>query len=204
MTRRKNSGDIGEIVDSIYFHNIDPDGRLLYLGSNDGEGIDEKQSESLLKGIHLLSRLSPGTPLKLIINSPGGAVVEGLAIYDALRNCDCPVFINVYGKCYSMAGYILQAATEGGRRMSINSHLMLHEGTREMEKTHPRIVKAWEAFEDKLDTLLFDLYLKRIREVHSNFPAKRLEKMLAFDTILSAEETVNLGLADGIIGLGGT
>lgn len=192
-------------IDQWYDYDIDIDNRTIWLGSvsadENGElGVDAKLAERVIKGLHVLEKNAPNgdKPIFILLNNPGGDETEGLAIYDAIKNCKNHVTVQVYGKCYSMAGYIIQAADH--RIMTKHSFFMLHEGTRQLPADHPRIVKAWNNYLDKLDVIFFDLYLNKIRKKHPNFSRKKLEDMLKFDTILTAQEAVDLGLADEVLG----
>lgn len=191
-------------IDKWFDYDIDMDNRTLWIGSvstDNGEetGVDAALSERVIKGLYILEKLAPAgdKPISLIINNPGGDEIEGLAIYDAIKACKNHVTATVYGKCYSMAGYILQAADE--RIMTPNSSFMLHEGTRGIGPDHPRIVKNWNKWYDYLDQCLLDVYLTKIRQKHPEFSKKKLEEMLKFDTILTAQDAVQLGLADTVM-----
>jgi ATP-dependent Clp protease protease subunit len=191
-------------IDKWYDYDIDMDNRTLWIGSilkdiDSESGVDAALSERVIKGLHVLEKSASAgdKPIKIIINNPGGCETEGLAIYDAIKACKNHVTITVYGKCWSMAGYILQAADE--RIMTPTSSFMLHEGTRGLPTDHPRIVKNWNKWHDYVDEFLFELYFNKIKEKHPHFSKKKLEDMLKFDTILTAKEAVELGLADSVL-----
>lgn len=157
--------------------------------------ITRESAESVIKGLHLLGNLN-SDPITIIINSDGGEVNQGLAIMDMVRRQSSHITIDVYGEACSMASIILQAADT--RRMAPTARLMMHVGTVAYDN-HASIVKRWAKYEAKEDKICTDKLLERIREKHPDFTRGRLSKMLEFDTILSAEETVELGLADSII-----
>jgi len=191
-------------VDKWYDYNIDLDNRTIWLGSMSedagGEsGVEHFLAENVIKGLHLLEKNAPNgdKPIFIILNNPGGDEVEGLAIYDAIKACKNHVTVTVFGKVWSMAGYILQAADE--RVMARHSSFMLHEGTRGLPYDHPRIVKRWNEYYDQVDKYCFDIQYNRIKEKHPDFSKKKLEEMLKFDTILTPQETIELGLADRVL-----
>lgn len=200
MVRRKKTEP--DYVENFFSYSVETQSRTIYIGSvtveddNEEAGVDFALSEYVLKGIHLLESDGYDLPINVILNCPGGNVYEGLAMYDRLKECKSEIIIKGYGKIWSMAGYLLQAGDK--RLMSPNSCFMLHEGSTSLSG-HPRIVDNWREYEKKLDKVLFNVYLEKLRAVNPKFPAKKLEEMLKFDTILSAEECVELGLADGII-----
>lgn len=192
-------------VDKWYDYNIDLDNRTIWLGSmgeEDGtgeSGVECFLAENIIKGLHLLEKNAPNgdKPIFIILNNPGGDEVEGLAIYDAIKACKNHVTVTVFGKVWSMAGYILQAADE--RVMAPHSSFMLHEGQRGLPYDHPRIVKRWNEYYDQVDQYCFDIQYNRIKEKNPDFAKKKLEEMLKFDTILTPQETIDLGLADKIL-----
>jgi ATP-dependent protease ClpP protease subunit len=194
-----------DYLDHWYDYSIDLDNRTLWLGSTAEEaagsesGVEYSLVENVIKSLHLLEKNAPNgdKPVFILLNNPGGDEIEGMAIYDAIKACKNHVTITVYGKVMSMAGYILQAADY--RIMAPNSVFMMHEGTRGLPSDHPRIVKNWNKYYDKVDEILFNLYLNKIKEKHPEFSKKKLDDMLKFDTILTALETVDLGLADKVL-----
>lgn len=191
-------------IDKWYDYDIDIDNRTIWIGSvniedDEESGVDASLSERIIKGLHVLEKNAPSgdKPIFMLMNNPGGTEIEGLAIYDAIRSCKNHVTITVFGKCESMAGYILQAADH--RVMSPHSRFMMHEGTRELPSDHPRIVKAWNKHYDKVDEICLKIYLDRIREKHPQFPKRKLVEMLKFDTIAWADDAVEYGLADEVL-----
>jgi len=110
--------------------------RTIYIGSTsieEGEesGVDYLMAEKAIKALHILDSSAAEQPITIILNNPGGDVVHGLAIYDAIRHCRNHVTIKVYGHAMSMGAIILQAADE--RLMSENSVMMLHYGTNSVD-----------------------------------------------------------------------
>jgi ATP-dependent Clp protease protease subunit len=157
--------------------------------------ITQDSAEDIIKGLHILGNLN-SDPITIILNSEGGDVNQGLAIMDMIRRQSAHITIDVYGEACSMASIILQAADT--RRMAPTSRLMVHVGS-ESYDDHASIVKRWAKYNAKEDKICSDKLLERIREKHPDFSRGRLNKMLEFDTILTAEETVELGLADEVI-----
>lgn len=198
MTRKQSYDDAALFME----HNIHIPTRTIYLGSasmdenNDEDGVNFILAEQIIKGLHILDGSATDKEIVILLNNPGGSVTEGMAIFDAIKGCKNPVTIKVFGKCWSMGGYILQSADR--RVMTQHSSFMLHEGYTGYPSNHPRIVKKWFDYDQKQDKMLFDLYLRKIREVQPKFQAKTLEDMLLFDTILSPEETKALGLCDDV------
>ena len=190
---------------SSWFENdVDFERRLVYMGSfTDDEslaaGIDHRLSERVIKALIALDLQAPegDKPITILLNNCGGDVYHGLAIFDAIMSCRNNVTILVYGAAFSMAAIVLQAADH--RVMAPNSRLMIHYGT-DGAYDHPKIVRKWIEEGKKIDKITEDILLERIQQNHPDFTRHQLRRMLEFDSILSAKESVELGLADEILG----
>lgn len=200
---KKNQNDNVELFHgySIYIPT-----RTIYIGSESssdaliehGEesGVDHSMSDRFLKNLHILESLSE-EPITVILNNPGGDWYHGMAIYDAIKNSKCEITVTVYGHAMSMASVILQAADK--RIMAPNAKLMIHYGSMGSSSTHSKIFDKWSEENKKINLTMEDIYLERMREKHPEFPISKLRKMLNFDSILNAEETVRYGLADEVL-----
>lgn len=195
---KKQSKDLSPLFD----YNIDPANNLLYLGSyihpESGEyGIDHAVAEFAIKGLEVLDRQEHKNPITIIMNNPGGSWYHGMAIYDAIKACNSETAIVVYGMAMSMAGLILQAADQ--RIMTPNSTFMMHYGTNAVEDHAKNFVK-WADHEKRLQSVMEEIFLNRIKEKKPEFTKTRVKKLLDFDTILNAQEAVEMGLADAVQG----
>lgn len=194
-------------LDKWFEHNVDLDNRTIWIGSikiddNENEsGVDAKLSESVIKGIHLMEKSAPegDKPFMIYLNTPGGSEFDGLAIHDAIKACRNHVTIIVWSKAWSMGSYILQAGDK--RILAKNSTVMIHEGTLDLPPNeHPRIVKQWfKYYFDVQEPALNAILMDRIREKHPEFKDRKLEEMCKFDTILTPQQAIDLGLADEIL-----
>lgn len=155
--------------------------------------IDIDMFNNTFKNLHILDA-SEGT-ITIYINSGGGDLEQAMAIYDAITNCKNYIRMVVYGSASSAASIILQAADE--RLVTPNSYVMIHAGE-EGTEGHPEIKKRWDAKFQRDNVWMEELYLEKIRNKKPKFPKAKLTEMLKFDTILTAKEAVELGLADGI------
>lgn len=192
-------------IDKFYEYDVDLTTRTVYIGSqmlDNGEesGINALVAERTIKALHLLEAQAPNgdKPITVILNSPGGDVYHGMAIYGAIKACKNHVTIIVYGMAMSMAALILQAADE--RVIDPMARVMIHYGAMELSSSHTKIFGKWAEEVKKLDKIYFNLLLEKIKLKNPNFKDKQLEDMLNFDTIFNAEETTNIGLADKILG----
>lgn len=192
-------------VDKFFEYNLFIPSRTIFMGSlseswEGGEtGVNYAMAEYVIKGLHILERLAPKPPanndITILLNNPGGDWYHGMAIYDAIQACEANVTIRTLGHAMSMGSIILQAADD--RVMSPNSRLMIHYGTSGFHN-HTKIVQQWAKEDKKLIGIMEEIYMDKIKLKHPTFPGKKLRDMLNFDTILNAEEAVNLGLADRI------
>lgn len=172
----------------FFEHNIEVATKTLYMGFGDSEDvdIDQKVASDLLKGLHILDNLRPEEPIKIITNNAGGEVIHGLAIYDAISNCNSEVHVYIYGHCYSMASWVIQAADR--RIMSKNSIMMIHYGE-----------GARDNLDKQINEVFINIMLPRIQEKKPKFSRAQLDKMLLKDTYLWPHEALELGLIDEVL-----
>lgn len=195
MSKKIDKSDIDHFQDN----NIYVPTRTIYMGPTEADGeTDCIMAEKVIKNLHILDhRYEPEKPISIIMSNPGGHVEDGMAIYDAIKACQSQVNIIVYGKAWSMASVILQAADV--RIMAPNSKLMIHYGTIGVEG-HPKMVKSWIKDGDDFDQWMQEMFLEKIRSKHPKFKDSKLEEMMNFDKIFTADEAVEIGLADYVLG----
>lgn len=173
------------------------------MGSEDisvehGEsGTDGAMAERTIKNLTILEGMS-SEPITIIMNNIGGDEYHGFAIYDSIKACKSPVSIVVLGHAMSMGSLILQAADE--RIMAETSRQMIHYGTWPIPDEHSKTTQQWAKEGKKIDKWIEQVYLDKIHEKHKDFSLNKLQKMLNFDTFLTAQESVDLGLADKVLG----
>jgi len=190
-------------MDRFHDYNLYLPNRTIYLGSElfDGEGgesgVDGLMAQRFVKNIKILS-LTSQEPINIILNNPGGDWYHGMAIYDSILSSKCHVRIEVVGMAMSMGAVILQAGNE--RVISPNSKFMMHYGTMGLNSTHSKVFDKWSEENKKVNSEMEKIFMEKILKKHPNFKLKKLKEMLNYDTILTAKETVDLGLADKIIG----
>lgn len=199
MGKRINRDDVDKFHDySLYIPK-----RTIYMGSEEvsiehGEsGTDGSMAERTIKNLTILEGMS-ADPITIIMNNGGGDEYHGFAIYDVIRACKSPVSIVVLGHAMSMGSLILQAADE--RIMAPTSRQMIHYGTWPIPDEHSKTTQQWAKEGLKIDEWIEQVYLDKIKEKHPDFQLKKLQKMLNFDTFLTAQESVELGLADKVLG----
>lgn len=191
MANRLNRDDVDKLFDyGIYI----PTKTIITVGST-----DEEVASNLLKGLHLLDSLND-LPITIHLNNTGGDEYHGMAIFDAIRACKSKIIIVAHGNVMSMGSIIFQAADE--RVMAPNAKQMIHYGTPILAdpEMHAKSQYNWTKECKKFSKWMEDLYLEKIQEKNPKFTKRKLIEMLNFDTILSSEESVKLGLADKVLG----
>lgn len=198
MSKRVNRDDIDKFHDySLYIPS-----RTIYMGSEhvsdddfSESGVEATMAERQIKNLHILDVISED-PITIIMNNIGGDVNHGLAIYDAIKACRSHVTIKVFGHAMSMGSIILQAADE--RIMSANSSQMIHYGSLGVDKHAKTAYKIVDEFK-RIDKWMEKMYLEKIKEKIPHFTTPRLQRMLDHDTFLTAQQSVDLGLADKVL-----
>lgn len=201
MSKKINRDD----VDKFYDYELHIPSRTLYMGSVESDiekgesGTDPAMAERLIKGLHILDNAAPAgdQPIQIIMNNPGGDEYDGLAIYDAIKACKNHVTITVFGKAMSMGGIILQAADK--RIMSPNARFMMHYGTFSME-ANAQDVYAWVEENKRIDQLMIDIFIEKMKKKNKDITEKKIRSMIKADFIADARKTVELGLADAVLG----
>lgn len=97
--------------------------RIVYLGTQ----VDNESANALVKQLTYLDAVDSKTPITLYINSPGGSVVDGMAIYDTIRRVKAPVHAVVAGMAASMGAVILSGCEKGQRGILAHGEVLLHQ-----------------------------------------------------------------------------
>uniref|UniRef100_A0A7S3PG39 ATP-dependent Clp protease proteolytic subunit n=1 Tax=Aplanochytrium stocchinoi TaxID=215587 RepID=A0A7S3PG39_9STRA len=136
---------------------------------------------------------NPGKPINLYINSPGGSVTAGMAIYDTMQYVGCPIHTLCMGQASSMGSLLLTAGQHGQRRSLPNARMMLHQPSGGVQGMASDIqIQAEEIL--KLKKNLTNIYVK-----HTGQDIKKVKDVLDRDFFFSAEEAVEFGLIDEVI-----
>jgi ATP-dependent Clp protease, protease subunit len=163
--------------------------RIIFIGGP----IDDDVANAIIAQMLFLESQDKTKDIKLYVNSPGGSVTAGLAIYDAMQLMKCDVSTICVGMAASMASVLLAAGTKGKRFVLPNAEVMIHqvmggaEGqASDIEISARRILKLKEK-------------MNRILAQHSGQKFEKVTKDSDRDYFMSAEEAVEYGLADKII-----
>ena len=167
--------------------------------------VEDNMANVIVAQLLFLESENPEKSINLYINSPGGAVTAGLAIYDTMQYIKCPVRTIVMGQAASMGSFLAQAGAPGERIVLPESRTMIHRvssGTRgtsgSVHVQELEMEDAIRSFEEskRVNKRLTELYVKH------NSKGKTYDELfetMKFDTFLSAEEAVNNGFADKIV-----
>jgi len=163
--------------------------RIVFVGGQIGDDLANVVTAQLL----FLESEDPEREINMYINSPGGSVTAGLAIYDTMQFVKPPVSTLCVGQASSMGAVLLAAGAKGKRYSLPHSRIMIHQLSGGFEGQAADIsIKAREALR------LRDL-LNEILASHSGQAVKKLEKDTDRDNFLSAKEAVEYGLIDEVI-----
>jgi ATP-dependent Clp protease, protease subunit len=110
--------------------------RIIFLGAQ----ITDEMANSVVAQLLFLQSEDSKADVHLYINSPGGSIAAGLAIYDTMQFINCDVATYCVGQCASMAAVLLSAGTKGKRRALPNSRIMIHQPMAGMEGTAEDII----------------------------------------------------------------
>jgi ATP-dependent Clp protease protease subunit len=163
--------------------------RIVFLAGP----ITDPVANSIIAQMLFLASKDPGKDIQLYINTPGGSVTAGLAIYDTMQYVKCPISTVCIGLAGSMGATLLAAGAKEKRFALPNSQVLLHQVAGgvtgeavEIEITAKQIVKIKE----KLNNILAK---------HTGQPLEKVEKDTDRDFYLSAEEAKEYGLIDEVI-----
>ncbi len=155
--------------------------------------INDDVADSIVSQLFYLESDDPGKDIFFYLNSPGGAVTAGLAIYDTMQYVSCDIATICLGQAASMAAVLLAGGTTGKRMVFPNARMMIHQplGGAEGQASDMEIqVKEMCRVKKRLNEILVQ---------HTGQPLKVIERDTDRDFFLTAEEAVEYGLVDQII-----
>jgi ATP-dependent Clp protease, protease subunit len=167
--------------------------------------VSEHSASLIVAQMLFLESENPDKDISLYINSPGGLVTAGLAIYDTMQFIKCDVQTIVIGQAASMGSFLAQAGTAGKRFVLPESRTMIHRVSSGTPGTRGSVHVQELQFEDAKRTYEESQRInKRLTElyVRHNTAGKTYDELyeaMKFDTFLSAEQAVTFGLADRIV-----
>jgi len=167
--------------------------------------VEDVMANVIVAQMLFLESENPDKDINLYINSPGGAVTAGLAIYDTMQYIKCDVRTIVMGQACSMGSFLSQAGTKGKRIVLPESRTMIHRVSSGTPGTSGSVHVQELQFEDarrhyeesqKVNKRLTELY---VRHNTADKTYEELFETMKFDTFLTAEEAVSNGFADRVV-----
>lgn len=163
--------------------------RIILLGS----AINDDVSNSIVAQLLYLQFEDSKADIHMYINSPGGSITSGMAIYDTMQFISCDVATYCLGQCASMGAMLLTAGTKGKRFALPNSRIMIHQPLAGMQGTAVELeIHAKEVIRTK----------RRMNELMLKHTGQTLDKIEADtdrDNFMSAEEAKSYGLIDSVL-----
>jgi ATP-dependent Clp protease protease subunit len=166
--------------------------RIVYLGTQ----VVPASANLIIAQLLFLEADNPEKPIHLYINSPGGSVHDGLAIYDIIQFIKAPVYTYAIGMAASMGSFLAMCGQKGHRYILPNTLTMIHQphlGNGGIGGTVTDIEIAAKNLSETKEKLT------RIYSVHSGQEYDKLRQLMERDKYLTSKEAVELGLADVII-----
>ncbi len=162
--------------------------RIVFLGSE----IDDQVANSVVAQLLFLETDNPDADISLYINSPGGSVTAGMAIFDTMNYVKCPVRTVCVGLAASMGAFLLMAGEKGKRMALPNSEIMIHQpsGGASGQATDVTIQAEWLLkTKEKMNRLMSEM---------TGQPLERLQGDVERDHFMSAQEALEYGIVDEI------
>lgn len=163
--------------------------RIIFLG----EEVNDVSASLVVAELLFLEAEDPGKDIQLYINSPGGSVTAGMAIYDTMQYIKCDVSTICLGMAASMGAFLLSSGARGKRYALPNSTIMIHQpsGGAQGQATEIQIVADQIAKTKKK--------LNEILSANTGQPLEIVEKDTDRDNYMTAEEAKAYGLIDGVV-----
>jgi ATP-dependent Clp protease protease subunit len=163
--------------------------RIIFLGT----GVDDSVADSLVAQMLFLEAEDPEKDIQIYINSPGGSVTAGLAIYDTMQQVAPDVVTICYGLAASMGAFLLSGGTKGKRLALPNARIMIHQplGGAQGQAVDIEIqAKEILFLKDTLNGLMAE---------HTGQPLEKIAEDTDRDYFLSPAEAVEYGLIDRVV-----
>ncbi|MDR2117869.1 MAG: ATP-dependent Clp endopeptidase proteolytic subunit ClpP [Planctomycetaceae bacterium] len=163
--------------------------RIIFLGTQ----VTDEVANAIVAQLLFLHSDDSSADIHLYINSPGGSVTAGLAIYDTMQYINCSVATYCIGQAASMGALLLTAGTQGKRFALPNARIMIHQPHGGMEGTAEEIMihaREFTNIKERLNKILIK---------HTGHDLAKIEKDTDRDRFMSADEAKDYGLIDQVI-----
>ena len=163
--------------------------RIIFLGDQ----VDDATAATIVAELLFLESEDPSKDISLYINSPGGSVSAGLAIYDTMQYIKCDVSTICIGMAASMGAFLLAGGAKGKRQALPNAEIMIHQPSGGTRGT------ASDMLIDADHILKTKKRLNEILAANTGKPIETIEKDTDRDNWLTAAEAVEYGIIDSVI-----
>ncbi len=163
--------------------------RIIFLGT----GVNDEVANTLVAQMLFLQSEDPKADIQMYINSPGGSVSAGMAIYDTMQFVSCDVATYCMGQAASMGAVLLAAGAAGKRYALPNARVMIHQPLAGMQGTAEDIMihaREFKAVKQRLNQILLD---------HTGQTLEKIEADTDRDHFLTAVEAMEYRLIDKVI-----
>ncbi len=164
--------------------------RIIFLGTE----VNDAVANAIIAQLLFLDSQDPEKDIYLYINSPGGSVTAGMAIYDTMRYVRAEVSTICVGLAASMGAFLLSAGAKGKRRALPHARVMIHQpsgGTGRAQATDIQIIaKEIQRVKDELN---------RLMALHTGQPVEKVTEDTERDNFMTTDEALAYGLIDEII-----
>ena len=163
--------------------------RIVFLG----EEVNATTASLVVAQLLYLEAQDPDKEIQFYINSPGGSITDGMAIYDTMQYIKCDVSTICIGMCASMAAFLLNAGARGKRLALPNSEIMIHQ---------PSAGTQGQVTDMAIHLKRFEIIKQRMNRIMAENTGKTLEEITAaceWDNFMQAEEAKEFGLIDKVI-----
>jgi ATP-dependent Clp protease protease subunit len=163
--------------------------RIIFLGTQ----VNDEMANAIVAQMLFLQSDDPKADIHLYVNSPGGSISAGMAIYDTMQFVTCDVATYCIGQAASMGAVLLTAGTPGKRFALPNARIMIHQPLAGMQGTAEEILihaKEFRRIKQKMNEIMIK---------HTGHPLEKIEKDTDRDRFMSAEEACEYRLVDKVI-----
>ena len=167
--------------------------RIIFLGQQ----VDDQISNALVAQMLFLQSDDPKADIHLYINSPGGSITAGMAIYDTMQFVSCDVATYCIGQAASMGAVLLTAGAKGKRFALPNARIMIHQPLAGMQGTAREVeihVEELRRIKQRMNEIMIE---------HTGHSLEKIEEDTDRDRFMSAEEACEYGLIDKVVSKSG-
>lgn len=163
--------------------------RIIFLGQQ----VDDQIANALVAQMLFLQSDDPKADIHLYINSPGGSITAGMAIYDTMQFVSCDVATYCVGQAASMGAALLTAGAKGKRHALPNARIMIHQPLAGMQGTAREVeihVEELRRIKQRMNELMIE---------HTGHSLEKIEQDTDRDRFMSADEACEYGLIDKVV-----